>query len=179
MARKAFALHTEPHIADVGGTELAFQPEVMGDQFVTNYEALQNRLEDGGVDLNNLAGVTASAMRMTTTAIRMFIASVMVPESASMFARWDVVRDGQVLATFQNPDDAGELAADTQGAEVVDASMPLPDRILVGLLEWAIELYGGGRPPTSSTDSAAPSPTPGRRGTASSRSRASTRTSGR
>lgn len=62
------------------------------------------------------------------------------------------------------------------------AEMPLPDRIVVGLLEWTLEIYGGNggqRPPTSSSASSTASRTPGTRGTGSSRSKASTRTAGR
>jgi len=58
------------------------------------------------------------------------------------------------------------------------AQIRLPDRILVELLEWAVEQYGA-RPTGSSSGSAQASPTPGTRGSGSSRSMGPTRTRGR
>ncbi|WP_225846888.1 hypothetical protein [Streptomyces sp. HPF1205] len=61
-------------------------------------------------------------------------------------------------------------------------STPLPNRIVMQLLEWAMEIYGGNdgqRPPTSSPASATTSPRAGTPGTGSSRSRASTPVRGR
>lgn len=39
--RRSFAINTEPHVAEIGDTELFFQPEVMGDEFLDAYTALQ------------------------------------------------------------------------------------------------------------------------------------------
>jgi hypothetical protein len=58
------------------------------------------------------------------------------------------------------------------------AQTRLPDRILVDLLEWTVEQYGA-RPTGSSSGSAAVSPSRGTRGSATSPSKASTRTRGR
>ncbi|MFG2404284.1 hypothetical protein ACGFR8_08070 [Streptomyces brevispora] len=56
----------------------------------------------------------------------------------------------------------------------------LPARVLGELMDWLMGVYGGGeRPPTSSTGSATASPPRGTRGTATSRSKASTRARGR
>ncbi|MFE6022339.1 hypothetical protein ACFQ6O_38320 [Streptomyces sp. NPDC056441] len=56
----------------------------------------------------------------------------------------------------------------------------LPPRIFAELLEWTLEVYGGGnRPPTSSNGSSAASRPPGSRGTGTSRSKGSTRATGR
>ena len=56
----------------------------------------------------------------------------------------------------------------------------LPDRVLVELLEWVMEIYGGGSRPTgSSNGSSAASPPTGRRSTGNSRSRGSTPGRGR
>lgn len=51
------------------------------------------------------------------------------------------------------------------------ATTKLPNRIVLQLLEWVMEIYGGGRPPTSSGGSATTSRPGGTRGTARSRSR--------
>lgn len=55
----------------------------------------------------------------------------------------------------------------------------LPNRIIMQLLEWAMGIYGGDRPPTSSGGSSTTSPPAGTPGTGSSRSRGSTRARGR
>ncbi|MFF2964221.1 hypothetical protein ACFVT1_36260 [Streptomyces sp. NPDC057963] len=148
MARKSFALRTESHVAEIGDDiELEFQPEVMGDEFLDAYEALQDTYTELGVDPSNAAGMTPAQLRTTTDAVRAFLAGLMLPESAAQF--------------------------DT---------MRLPHRVIVALLEWTMEIYGGNggqRPPTSSNGSAAASPPRGTRGTASSRSKGSTPARGR
>ncbi|WP_234334282.1 hypothetical protein [Streptomyces sp. NRRL B-1347] len=61
--------------------------------------------------------------------------------------------------------------------------MPLPDRIMIELVEFLMEVYGGGvnkkRPTTRSSGSSPASPSPGTRGPATSPSKASTRARGR
>lgn len=145
--RKTFALNTEPHVAEIGDVELQFRPEVMGDDFLDAYEAMQERNKLAGVDLNDPSGMTADQLRETTAAARTFLSDLMMPESAQAFAE-----------------------------------MPLPDRIVVALLEWTMEVYGGNggqRPPTSSSGSSKASPPRGTRGTGNSRSMGSTRAAGR
>jgi hypothetical protein len=146
MATKRFALHTEPHVAEIGD-ELAFsfRPEVDGDEFLDAYDALKDRYS--GLQLGNGAdpnAIQTADLREAIGAVRAFLATLMLPESAAEFA-----------------------------------TTPLPNRIVMQLLEWAMEIYGGDRPPTSSPASATTSPQAGTRGTASSRSRASTRARGR
>ncbi|MFF5279396.1 hypothetical protein [Streptomyces sp. NPDC000133] len=103
----------------------------------------------------------------------------MLPESAEVFTRLDVVVDGTPVESFTDAAEAEAYAADLAGARIVDG-LRLPDRVLVELLEWVVELFGGGqRPPTSSGGSAAASLPPGRRGTGVSPSKGSTRTRGR
>ncbi|WP_432001630.1 hypothetical protein [Streptomyces sioyaensis] len=178
--RRQFTLNTDPHVAEIGETELLFQPEVMGDEFLDAYEDLQEAQKRLGVDVNNLAGTDPDKLRSVVRSLRLFLARLMLPESAAEFVRWEVIRDGKVVDSFGTPEEADEHAAQLKGATVKDVGMRLPDRVLVELLEWAVELYGGGRRPTgSSTDSAPVSPTPGTRGRAASRSKASTRTAGR
>ncbi|MFF6642292.1 hypothetical protein ACFY83_34360 [Streptomyces althioticus] len=41
--RKTFALKTEPHIADIGGTELGCEPELTGDEFMDAYAESSSR----------------------------------------------------------------------------------------------------------------------------------------
>ncbi|GGT74540.1 hypothetical protein P6B95_15490 [Streptomyces atratus] len=145
MARKSFALNKEPHIAEIGDDfVLEFQPEVMGDEYLDAYERLQDRYKNLGIEDGDLTGAAPGAAREAAAAVREFVSSLMMPDSAEQFA-----------------------------------ATPLPERIVVALLEWTQEIYGGGRPSGSSNGSATASPPPGGRGRATSRSGASTRTRGR
>ncbi|MFD8774470.1 hypothetical protein [Streptomyces sp. NPDC059916] len=178
---RTFTLNTEPHVATVGETELLFQPEVMGDEFLDAYEALQASQKSLGVDVSNLAAAEPENLRAVVRSLRLFLARLMLPESAQIFARWEVVKDGQTVSDHATPEEAAEAAESVQGgATVKDVGMRLPDRVLVELLEWAVELYGGGERPTGlSSGSAQASLPPGTRGKAVSPSRGSTRTRGR
>lgn len=182
--KKTFALHTTPHVADVGGTDLQFQPEVMGDEFMDAYaELIDAQKTASGIDLEDPDGIDPVKLRGAARAMRTFLARVMMPDSAEFFTRLHVVKDGKVLEGFADRVDAEEYAEGVEGggARVVDA-FQLPDRVLVQLLEWVVELYGAGaaeRPTTSSSASATPSPRAGRRGTGVSSSRASTSARGR
>ena len=146
MATKRFSLHTEPHVAEIGD-ELAFEfrPEVDGDEFLDAYDALKERY--GGLQLgatNDLNAIQTSDLREAIAAVRAFLATLMMPDSATSFE-----------------------------------TTKLPNRIIMQLLEWAMEVYGGDRPPTSSGGSSTTSPPAGTPGTGSSRSRGSTRARGR
>jgi len=179
--KKSFALNTEPHVADVAGTELEFQPEVMGDDFMDAYSTLRSSHQTSGVDLDDLDSLDPGKVRGVARGLRTFLAEMMLPDSADLFTRLDVVKAGKVLESFGALADAEAYAGKVKGggARVVDA-LRLPDRVLVELLEWVVELYSGGqRPPTSSGVSATASPPRGRRGMGVSPSKASTRTRGR
>lgn len=179
MATKSFSLNTTPHVADIGGTQLSFQPEMMGDEFVEAYAELRESRK--GLDRED---ADPEAVRVANRAMRTFLARTMLPESAELFTRLDVVSGGEILKSFHDLAAAREFAAaeaDSVAGDlrVVDG-LPLPDRILVELIEWVSELYGGGTRPTgSSTGSATASPRAGKPGTAASRSRGSTRARGR
>lgn len=177
--KKSFALHTEPHVAEVGDTELLFQPEVMGDDFMDAYTEL--RETHSGIDLENLDTIDPAQLRAVSRSMRVFLAQLMLPESAAAFTALDVVKAGKVVRSFTDLDEAEAFAAGVKGggARVVD-QLRYPSRVLVELMEWVVELYSGGqRPPTSSGESATASPPRGRRGTGVSPSKASTRARGR
>lgn len=174
--RKTFKLNTEPHVAEIGSTELLFQPEVYGDEFLDHYEALRESQRSLGVDVDDLGSVEPAKLREVVGALRVFLARLMMPESAAQFARWEVVKAGTSAGFFPTPEEAAEHAATVKGSTLVDKSMRLPDRVLVELLEWVVELYGGGSRPTSSSNGSAPaSRTRGTPGRASSRSKGSIR----
>ncbi|NEA39282.1 hypothetical protein [Streptomyces sp. SID11385] len=139
MATKTFALRTEPHVAEIGDEELAFHPEIDGDDYLDAYQEILDARRAAGDD-----DMDAAQARDVTVATRAFLAKLMLPESAERFA-----------------------------------SMRLPMRIMLELMEWVGDLYGGGRPPTSSTDSSRASRRAGTSGTAPSRSKGSTPARGR
>ncbi|CAM5476693.1 MULTISPECIES: hypothetical protein [Streptomyces] len=179
--RKTIALNTEPHVIAVGPHELEFQPEVYGDEFVDAYVELQEAQKAKGVDLENLDGTDPEALRKTMRAVRVFLARQMLPDSAEFFLRLDVIKDGQVLESFQGADEAHAFAAEHPGAQVRDA-LRLPTRAVAEMLEVVVEMYGAGsgnRPTGPSSGSAPRSRPGGTRGTGPSPSRASTPTSGR
>lgn len=179
--QKTFALNREPHVADIGETQLLFQPEVMGDDFVEAYTALRSTQQASGVNIDDMDGIDPDQLRKVSRGMRTFLGHLMLPESAELFTRLDVVKGGKILGSFAEPEEAEAFAAKAKGggAKVTD-SLRLPDRVLVELLEWVVSLYSGGsRPPTSSGDSATASPPRGTRGTAASPSKGPTRTRGR
>jgi hypothetical protein len=178
--RKSFALNTQPHVAEIGDIELEFQPEVMGDEFMDAYAEMRDAQQSKGVDLDNLSEADPSVVRGTVRALRVFLARQMLPESAARFLRLNVVApDGEVIASYGDLAEAEAAAADAPGRRVVD-DLRFPTRVIVELLEWVVELYGGGdRPTTSSSASATASRPAGTRGTGASPSKASTRTRGR
>lgn len=181
--RKTFALNVEPHVAEIPGVaELQFLPEVMGDEFLDAYaEMREAQKRESGVDVEELRGADVEQLRKVTGGLRTFLSRLMLPESAELITRVDVVRGGEVLESFQSWAQAAEYAEGVKGGGARAVwGLRVPDRLLVQLLEWTVELYTGGRrPPTSSGGSAAPSPKGGTRSTGASRSKGSTRTAGR
>lgn len=173
VATANFAFNTEPHVATVGGTPFEFQPEVMGDEFLDAYEEFRDgQKEETGVDVENLDGADAQQLRKITRALRVFLARLMLPDSAEFFLRLEVVRGAEVLETFTDLEEAQAYAEKAGDGARVQNAFRCPDRILIQLLDWVVGLYSGGRrPPTSSTGSATTPSRAGRRGTGTSRSR--------
>jgi hypothetical protein len=183
MARKTFALETEPHVAALGdGTELHFLPEIYGDRFLDAYAELQAAQEELGSEKGDTEGLSGDKLRALYAAIRVFLVKIMTEECADRFNRFEVSRDGEVVEAFRTKEEADLFAETTTGTvRVVDRSIQLPTRLLVELMEWCIELYGGGqkRPTGPSKGSSAGSRRTGTSGKASSRSGASTSAAGR
>ncbi len=90
MAKKSFALNTLPHVAEISGVELEFLPEVNGAEFLDAYEALQERLKAVGMDTGETAAASVEQIRESTTALRAFLASLMLEESAARFEGIDL-----------------------------------------------------------------------------------------
>jgi hypothetical protein len=181
--RQTFALNTEPHVAEIPGLklELHFLPEIMGDEFLDAYaEMRETQQRETGVDVEDLPKGDVENLRKITTGLRTFLSRLMLPESAALILRVDVVRAGAVLESFQTWEEAEEYAAGVKGGGARPVwGLRVPDRLLLELLEWTVKLYTGGRrPPTSSGASAGPSRKGGTRSTGASRSKGSTRTAG-
>jgi hypothetical protein len=175
VATKTFAFNTEPHVASVNGHDLLFEPEVLGDEFLDAFTGLKEaQTAASGVDTDNLSTLDPVALRKATRALREFVARLMLPASAREFLALEVVsRDGVALSTHQDWDEAEQAAEQVDGARVRWA-MQMPDRVLIQLMEWTTELYGGGanaRPTGSSGGSAKASPRAGKSGPARSRSK--------
>ncbi|MER7841669.1 hypothetical protein ABTY98_38740 [Streptomyces sp. NPDC096040] len=173
--KKSFSFNTEPHVADVNGTELRFQAEVLGDEFLDAFTELRDAQKAAqGIDLDDLSTLDPAALRGASRGLRGFLARLMLAEDAERFMAVEVVKDGEVLSAHQDWDEAQQAADQVAGARV-KWTMPMPDRILVALMEWVTELYGGGadaRPTGSSGCSARALPRGGKGGAARSRSKA-------
>jgi len=88
MANRKFALHTEPHVAEIGDDLVfEFQPEVMGDEYLDEYEALKERLAAVGLAGGDVENVDVAALRESVAATRDFLAGLMLPESAERFGK--------------------------------------------------------------------------------------------
>ncbi|MDI9829682.1 hypothetical protein [Streptomyces sp. KAU_LT] len=173
MAQKTFTLNTEPHVATLGDTELLFQPETYGDEFLEAYEQFRDaQREKTGVDVEDLQGSSAEQLRAVTRSLRVFLGRMMLPESADLFLRVDVLVGGKVVQSFQDREEALEYAAGLDEKAAVQDALRLPDRILMELLQWVTSLYSGGsRPPTSRSGSSTASRRAGTPGKARSRSK--------
>ncbi|MEV5583011.1 hypothetical protein AB0L39_31175 [Streptomyces parvus] len=114
------------------------------------YQNLRDTQRQSGVDLDDLSGVDGKDLRRVTRAVRVFLGGLMLPDSAAQLLRLDVVLDDKVVESFDDLDAALARAEELEGARVVDG-LRLPDRVLLELVNWVIELYSGGqRPPTQS-----------------------------
>jgi hypothetical protein len=179
VARKQFTLNRTPHIAELGDDmELHFVPEVMGDEFLEGFVRLQQAYRSLGQGRSD-EEMDAGQIRALVKDLRDFLHQLLVPESQQVFSRYVVLtpQAGDVLkeaGVYQSRAQADNAAEALPGATVRDESLQLPTRVLMELMEWAAELYGGAdgaRPTGSSNGSASPSRSRGARGTASSRSK--------
>ncbi|WP_433341743.1 hypothetical protein [Streptomyces sp. CA-253872] len=189
--RKTFARNTEPHVADLGdGTELLFQPEILSDDFMDAFvEMREEEKQRTGVDVEDVSMSDVEAVRAATSGVRTFLSRLMLPESAELLLRAHVERDGKrvqlgkadrAFATFAEAKAYADSLSDKGGRARAVWALRMPDRVLMEMLDWTVELYSGGRrPPTSSGASAGGSKTAGTRGTGASRSKGSTRARGR
>jgi len=180
VASRDFAVRTEPHVANlVGLGELHFVPEVFGDEFRDGYHRVQEaQAAVGGQE--DLTKMDPATLRQVYGSMREFLGSLMTPKSAERWLRFEVIKGGKLVDHFRSRAQAEEKAAEV-GGRVEDRGLRVPDRVLLELLEWTVELYGGGndRPTTPSSGSSRASRRAGTPGKGSSPSKGSTRTAGR
>lgn len=116
VATKSFAINTEPHTATIGDVTLKLQPEVIGADFAQAYAEL--RTVQAKVKGNKASSTKHAKEENFDPAVL-----VEVHEAMRAFVRRFLLEESR--AAFD--------------------AMKLPDRILVQLLEYTAELYGGGQ----------------------------------
>lgn len=118
MATKVFEIRTDPHEAVIGDITLLLEPEVVGAEFAQAYSTLrevQKKVKD------------AQATKGTSTKHAKadgLDAGLLSELSESMRG---------FVRRFMLPD-----------SQTIFDGMRLPDRVLVQLMEYVAELYGGG-----------------------------------
>lgn len=119
MTERVFEIRTEPHRAVIGATTLLFEPEAYGSEFVAEY----NKLREVQTRVGRKAGGTkANSSKHAKEA----------DISAEELAEVNQALRG-FIARFLMPESLD-----------VFHQMRVPDRILLKLVEFAAELYGGG-----------------------------------
>lgn len=118
MTTKTFEVRTEPHEAVIGADTLLLEPEVVGAEFAQAYSALREVQQKVK---STQAGKPSSSKHAKADG---FNAEVLAELSEAMrtFVRQFMLPDSQV--TFDG--------------------LRLPDRVLVQLMQYVAELYGGG-----------------------------------
>jgi hypothetical protein len=129
MAERTFEIRTEPHVARIGGTVLLFEPDVAGADFMSAYVKLQD------------AQQTASDMLTPRKATATKHAKQADPAAIAMLD--EALRE--FLAALLVPT-SRDVFAETK----------IPQRVLVEIVEWCTELYGGGS--GNQDDGSGPSP---------------------
>lgn len=119
MTERVFEIRTEPHRAVVGDTTLLLVPETSGGDFLAGYA----KLREVQAKVNRkTGGVKASSTKHAKEAEQDLEALAELSNTMRMF-----------VARFLLPESVP-----------VFENMRLPDRILLQLIEFAAELYGGG-----------------------------------
>lgn len=119
MAVRRFDINTEPHVAEIGDTELRFVPELAGEEMLSAWAELAGGLDVSQIDTaKQTPSEIAASAKKSTGLLRTFISSMMYDdESREAFAK-----------------------------------LTLPDRVLIDLQHWLLEVYGL-RPTGSSSGS--------------------------
>lgn len=119
MAERVFKIRTEPHRAVIGDTTLLYEPEAYGSEFVAEYNKLRDVQTRVGRKAN---GTKANSSKHAKEPDISAEELAEVNEALRSF-----------ITRFLLPESA-----------IVFQKMRVPDRILLELVEFAAELYGGG-----------------------------------
>ena len=118
MATKTFEIRTDPHEAVIGSTTLLFEAEVIGAEFAQAYSSLR----DVQQKVKGAQGGKASSTK---------------------HAKSDDI-DADVLTELSDAMRGFVRRFMLPESQTVFDGLRLPDRILVQLMEYVAELYGGG-----------------------------------
>jgi hypothetical protein len=121
VAERTFNINTEPHTARIGEHVLLFEPEVIGSDFIQAYTALQ--------DVQQRASASNRPARKA---------------SATQHAKASEVPDTKILKELDSAMRAFLEELLVPESRETFRTMRLPQRVLVQLIEWVTELYGGG-----------------------------------
>ena len=119
MAERVFTIRTEPHRAVIGDTTLLLVPEANSGDFLESY----NRMRAAQQLFNRKSGGTKASGTKHAKASEV--------DTEALAEVNKTMRD--FIAKFLLPESVQ-----------VFAGMALPDRVLLELIEFAAELYGGG-----------------------------------
>lgn len=118
MAERVFEIRTEPHKAVIGSVTILFEPEVVGAVFAQSYNKLRAAQEKVSAAKGSKANSSKSAKAENVSP------ELMAELSKTML---------EFVTGFVLPESEADFN-----------KLRLPDRVLVQLMEWTAELYGGG-----------------------------------
>lgn len=118
MASKVFEIRTKPHEAVFGDTTVFFEPEVIGAEFAAAYDKLREAQKRAKAAEGGKASSTKHAKEADVDAETLVSLSTAMREFVGSFVTTESVADFSGLR--------------------------LPDRILLEMVNWVAELYGGG-----------------------------------
>lgn len=118
MATKTFEIRTEPHEAVIGAHVLLLEPEVVGAEFAQAYD-----------EIREVQGKVKAAQSSKGSSTKHAKSDGV--DAAVLTELSDAMRT--FIRRFMLPD-----------SKAVFDGLRLPDRVLVQLMEYVAELYGGG-----------------------------------
>lgn len=120
MAERLFSIRTEPHVARLSDdVSFLFEPEVVGAEFVTAYTELQRIQAEVSEKLTPRKG-----------------SSTKHPKAAEV--------DLKVVAQLDEAMREFLSGLMLPGSRQAFAEARIPQRVLIEMIEWTAELYGGG-----------------------------------
>ena len=145
--RRRFGLNVEPHEADLVDATYQFLPEAYAEDMLGAWEAVTPPSKEEITAAAEAAGVTEDRIRVEggTARLREFLGKLMLPASRAEFDRMEPVLDGE-----------GAPVLGDDGEPKMQLAHRYPDRVLVEMQRWLLEVYGL-RPTSRSPGSLEPS----------------------